>query len=423
MEKLAQTKGINAADRAGFNKKSVMWNMAGSFMVAGSSFLLLLFVTRTIGALWGGVFSLAYTTAQILLTIGKFGIRSYQSTDIEYKISSDTYFATRIGLSFIMIIIDIIYVFISRYDYNIAHIFMYVCAFKMADALEDVFHGEWQRRGRLDLAGQMLTLRNVITIVTFAVSMYMTYDLLITCLITFLVSVAAVFIVNFRASRGIVEVSFEFNVDELKILFEECFPLFLGSFLSLLIYNIPKYAIDLYLSEEYVTIYTIIFMPTFVINLLSDVIFKPMLTMFAIWWNEGDADKLKKLIIRFMAGVMGLCLSATALAYFIGTMVLSFVYKVDVNAYKTELAILMVAGGLAAIVYLLCNVLTVMRHQAEILYSYGITLVAVLILSFGLTFFYGIRGTAIAYLAAEFFIFGIMHSYTFRAIKNRKNEL
>lgn len=413
----------DASKRAGFTISSVFWNMLGSVMVAGASFILLMFVTRTVGTEVGGVFSLAYTTAQILLTIGKFGVRSYQSTDVNNVISAGTYFYTRIWFSVLMILADVIFCVLNGFNAYRTEVFILVAFIKVIDAIEDVFHGEWQRRGRLDRAGQMLFFRNVLTIAVFGVCMYLTYDLRMTCLITSIVSICACFVMNLLGTKGIVRVDISHSLVECRMLLKECMPLFVGTFLSLFIYNVPKYIIGFTLSDELVAVYTIIFMPTFVINMLCDIVFKPMLTMFAIWWNEGDAKALKNVVIKLLGGVIILTVIATVFAHFIGAYLLGLIYKADIISYKVELVALMAAGGFAAIVYLLYNVLTAMRKQGFVLLAYSLTAVLITVLAYVLTRNMQLMGSAIAYLISEIFNFSVMLVMVFYLIdqKNRNN--
>ena len=72
-------------------KKAFLWNMIGSTCYSGSSFLYLLVVTRICGATLAGFFSLSYATAQLLLQIGRYGVRTYQATDLNRKYSFSEY--------------------------------------------------------------------------------------------------------------------------------------------------------------------------------------------------------------------------------------------------------------------------------------------------------------------------------------------
>ena len=64
-------------------KKAFLWNMIGSTSYSVSSFLYLMVVTRICGVAPAGFFSLSYATAQLLLTVGRYGMRTYQATDLE----------------------------------------------------------------------------------------------------------------------------------------------------------------------------------------------------------------------------------------------------------------------------------------------------------------------------------------------------
>lgn len=67
-------------------KKKFMWNMAGSLCNSLSSMLLLIIVNRISGESRGGFFALAYSTAQLLFSVGGFEIRPVQSTDIKINL-------------------------------------------------------------------------------------------------------------------------------------------------------------------------------------------------------------------------------------------------------------------------------------------------------------------------------------------------
>lgn len=396
----------------------VFWNMLGSIISAAASFLLLLFVTRYIGAGEGGVFSLAYSTAQILLTVGKFGVRSFQATDIKNEVSFQVYQKTRMVFCGLMIALDLGYALIAGYDITKTLIFLFVCIMKMVDAIEDVYHGQMQKRGRLALAGKLLAFRNTYTIIIFALFIIFTENLLISVIWTSLSSLILGFICNIFGGKNIFKEEAVAKEGEAKILLKNCFPLFMGTFLSLLIYNVPKYVIDFWGTDEQIACYTILFMPTFVINMFSDFIFKPMLTSMAYDLENHLLDSFIKRIYKLLGGIGALLLFALLAAWLFGCPILSLVYAVDVNDYKIELCVLMIGGGFSAVVYLLYNVLTCMRMQKEILIGYAVGTIAIIIMASLLISQMGILGQTIAYLITEF----MLALYMFFVMRNSLRE-
>jgi O-antigen/teichoic acid export membrane protein len=68
-------------------KQSVFWNMMSSGLNSIVSMLLLWVVTLLNGVSDVGIFSLGFSTSQMMLTIGNYGMRNYQATDVTNKYS------------------------------------------------------------------------------------------------------------------------------------------------------------------------------------------------------------------------------------------------------------------------------------------------------------------------------------------------
>ena len=100
-------------------KKKFMWNMAGSLCNSLSSMLLLIIVNRISGESRGGFFALAYSTAQLLFSVGGFEIRPVQSTDIKNKFTFNQYFTSRMFNCIIMLIYCCEWLYWSRSTYRV----------------------------------------------------------------------------------------------------------------------------------------------------------------------------------------------------------------------------------------------------------------------------------------------------------------
>lgn len=404
-------------------KSSVIWNMVGSGISALSSFILLMCVTRTVGAGDGGIFSVAFASAQLLLTLGKYGVRSYQATDVKRLVSFQAYLLSRILSCAAMMLCSFLFVFACQYMPEKAGVTVAVCLMKMVDAVEDVYHGQLQLDNRLDLAGKLLTFRNVFTMAFFAFLMAYTKNLLISCWTAGVVSMAVCLLINNGAARKFERIGLKCGKGELGIINKACLPLFLGSFLSLLIYNAPKYAIDMFCPSEIQTYYSIIFMPAFVINLFSEFVFKPLLTTLASWWQQKEYRKFINMILKLLGNISALTCFVLVAVYFCGTQLLSLFYGVDVNRYKTELLLLMLGGGFSAAVYFLYNVLTAMRKQKIILQSYLAGVVLIYILAFSVIRTGGILAAAVSYVVAEGILCVLMLLGTAWSIKRQKEGI
>ncbi len=383
------------------NASSFTWNTIGSIISAAASFILLSCVTRAVGADEAGIFAFSFSSAQLLLTLGKFGVRSYQATDVTRQITTSAYFILRILSCAAMMLSCVAMIAVLGYHGADAGIVLAVCTMKMVDAVEDVYHGQLQLNLRMDVAGKLLALRNAATIVLFAVLMFTTENIAVTCWVTAIVSLVLCVAVNHPALSRCEKVSLHWDRKELITLTVACLPLFLGHFLSLYIYNVPKYAIEVFCEPKIQTYYNIIFMPAFAINLMSEFVFKPMLTALATWWEDQEYKRFNAMVIKmvlFIAAVTAVVLVGT---YLFGAQLLSAFFGDDVTPYRAELMMLMLGGGFGAIVYFLYNVLTSMRKQGFVLANYAISAVAVTCVAFTTVKAHGMMAASLSYVIAE----------------------
>ena len=94
-------------------KDSFIWNMIGSMIMAFQSVILLMILTRTVGLIESGIFTIAYANANLFLTIGKYGMRNFQVSDIKGEFSFREYKTSRIITVCTMIILSLGYVLAS----------------------------------------------------------------------------------------------------------------------------------------------------------------------------------------------------------------------------------------------------------------------------------------------------------------------
>ncbi len=382
-------------------KSSYIWNMAGSMILAFQSVILLMVITRVIGLEAAGIYTIAYANANLFLTIGKYGMRYFQVSDVKDEYSFPEYLSSRWITTMAMLVVSIIYgiVLSGRDGYSIdkIYIILWMCLFKAVDSLEDVYHGLYQQKGRLDVASKVLTLRMVITILFFVIVLIVTknlcWALILSTVLTMVLFVVFTFI-TFNL----------FKSDKVKIRWRkvgavliQCFPLFVGGFLSFYIGNAPKYAIDMYLSDEMQACYGFIAMPVFVIGLLNGFIFNPMLYKISLLWYNKEVKTFIKRTVRQSLIVVAITIICMLGGYLLGIPVLSALYSTDLSNYKTELLILLLGGGFLGLSGWLNTVLTIMRYQHTVIFAYGIVALLALVTSNSIVSKYEILGASLLY--------------------------
>lgn len=396
------------------------WNMVGSMCNALTSMLLLLFINRISGEKDGGIFSLTYAIAQMMLFIGTFEVRNYQASDVKEKFELNDYVTFRIITCIVMGIISCGYAMLYSDDQKIILITILICLAKMFDAFSDVFQGMFQQRGRIDLSGKILSFRTVVSMITFVCALLVSKKLETACVVMLIAAIVNCFVCDFPMVRQTIDNGIKLSLKKCRKLFLECFPLFISAFLTIYIINKPKYVLNNYYDFESQNIFGIIFMPAFVINLFSMFIFYPMLTDLAYAWEEKRAKEFWKIIRKSLGWISLLTVVCLAGAYLLGIPVLSLLYGVDLKAYKASLLIIILGGSFNALSTMLRYVLTVMRTQKMILAGYIIAFIIVLAAMPPMIKHFAIWGASIAYLFAMTILSIVFALIMFIGIKKNK---
>ena len=311
------------------------------------------------------------------------------------------------------------YLFIG-YTPNKCAVILMLGLLKLVDSFEDVWHGLYHNLGRLDVAGRCMTTRFALMIISMAIGLVCTHDLLISSCIAFGVSLVyfiwttvLVFPVvkelylnsdgTFKdmeidaAEEDKVSVADKSDLRAVPGLLKENLALFAGGFLALYIANAPKYAIDEFMTGTQQAMFNYIFMPVYIVNVLNMFIYQPMLITMASSFEIKDYKKFIKLFFRQMA-IIFLLVSAVLLGgYLLGIPVLSLFYNTDLTRLKIPFMILLVGSGFLGMEGYLQAIITVMRKQNLLLIGFGISAVLALALSRPAVLKWGIMGAAMLY--------------------------
>lgn len=389
-------------------RKSVIYNTSANLLNAAVSVFLLLFVTRICGTSKAGVFSIGFSTAQMLLPIGQFGMRNYQASDVRGKFIQEDYVASRVITCVIMMACAIGFVMIKGYYPEKALILVVLCLLKVTDAFDDVFGGYYQLNNRLDISGKMQLIRIASYCIAFFAVLIATKDVLTACIAAFAVSAIVLVVIVLMVRKLFSTVAPAFHAGKLKKLLIDCIPLCAGAFLILYMGNAPKYAIDAYMQSEYQAIYNYLFMPCYVITLFVSFVLQPLLLKMAKIWARRDFRAFKKLCAVIIGFTVFLSLFVVVCGHFLGCPVLGWLYGVDLSEYQLPLTILLFGGAGYALATIVQTILTVMRHQYIILIGFVISSILISILAPIWVAADGITGAAWSYVIAAAALFAAL---------------
>ena len=380
--------------------RDYFWNTAASLMLSLTTAVLLLVVQRSAGLWAAGVFALANSVGQQFQALGMYEVRTYHVTDARHRFSFGTYLATRLVTVGAMVAGIIVSAALSGDGLMAAVLIALIACLRVFDAFEDVFYCELQREGRLDIAGKACFLRTLTTIGVFSVVLALGGSMLTAAAITLVASLVVMLGAYLPPARRLFPLGPRWEPRPIIRVLAECLPLFLASFIALYLANAPRFAIDRYLDNAQQGYFAIIFMPAFTINLLSFVIFRPLLTQMADRWIGADRAGFAAIVRRGLLGTFIAFVAVALVTYTVGAPILGFVYGTDVSGSMLELMVLVAGGALNAAGVILYYALTTMRLQRLVFAGYIIAAAAITVLCLLLVPTYGLLGASLAYAGA-----------------------
>lgn len=378
-------------------KKDFIWNTVSSMLNAGMSALLLLMVSRILGEDDAGIFALAYSIAQLLATIGYFELRSLQVTDVAGKYSYSDYFTFKVLACAVMMAVSVGYVLAGGYSRQKAVLILLLCLLKMLDTFEDYFVTVYQKEGLLHIGAKYSSLRFMSVMAFFFLLVVATRNVYISVGGTVCLSAAMIYFLMIRSTKKRFGIRLSSGSNAILGIAFACLPLFISAYLILYVGNAPKYAIDTYMELRFQTYYGILYLPSFVINLFSGFVFKPMLVDLSAYYYE-DRGRYKGMLGKILLVLFVIFIGVAGAGYLLGIPVLSILYSVDLSAYRFDLVLMITGGAFAAFCIIMEYVITIMRKQKWLLISGVVTALLAYFLSPHFVKNYGIRGAALAFL-------------------------
>ncbi len=357
-------------------RDSFIYNTASGLLNAAQSVFILMVISRVLGDYDAGIFTIAWAVGNLFLNVGKYGMREMQATDVTHKYSFKTYLNSRIISTAVMMAVSIGYVLYSAgtigYETSKTLIIILVCFLKAIDSIEDVYQGQQQLNGRLDVAGKCYTVRLTVTIIAYVVTLIVCKDLLMSSIISLAIScIAAIYLLFLTASVAKGK-DREEKDKGVMTLFVDCFRLFLATFLVFYMINAPKFVIDAQMSSEAQADYGYISMPVFLIGVVGQFIYMPIIKGMADNYSKGDKKAFAKEIMKQTLYLVILTVLIMAGTFLLGIPMLSLFFGKDLSMYKGGLLVLMTGGSLLAYSNFARIVLTIMRKQWWVIAAYAV---------------------------------------------------
>lgn len=369
--------------QAGLLGSSFIWTVASGMVYSVTSLAFLMVVSHMLGDVQANIYSIGMMIAQQMLTVGRFSVRNFQVSDVKDKYSFSEYLSFRIITCSLTVFITVIWILVGGYTGDTAIVIAAFTIHRISESFSDLFEGLYQQKLRLDVSGKSQLVKNIIMLLMFCCMIIITRNLVFSAVMLAVTSVLLLIIVDLPLLGHFAKVGFNFRIKSMWQIGVSCFSLFLSSFLHAYINNSPKYAIENYKgegSEIGVGRFSMLFMPTFVVELLAGFTMRTWLSKMAIYHSDGNRKGFRKLVFYQLGVVLGITAVAMVFMYFLGGSFLTLIYGTNLHGYSVVNALLMLSGGLVAAYTLFENIIIIYRKQHfSIIINVIATVVAVII--------------------------------------------
>ena len=150
--------------------------MAG-LLYAGSSFLMSMAVSNILGARQAGIFAIAMTVGNQLVTIGYYNMRTFQASDVTEKYSFADYCGFRAVTVTVMAAAGIVWIAAGGYEREKAIAVGWMTLFKIFEAVSDLLEGRYQQKGRYDVSCRGVFVKTALYLICFVAVLLLTGNL------------------------------------------------------------------------------------------------------------------------------------------------------------------------------------------------------------------------------------------------------
>ena len=385
---------------SGRTSRDFMWNTIG-FAVWGMVFpMLTIVVTWLAGVERAGMFSFSFVMANLLYIMASYGVRTYQVSDISEYHSFADYQANRIATCLIMVFVGLIVCNLLGYVGEMFVMTIGIISFKAIDAFGEVYEGRLQQVDKLYLGGISLALRSAVGFVLFSVALAVTGDMGIAAIAMTVGAACTLVFVTIPLTMFETPKSSPLNLRSVRLLFQECLPVFLALFLYAVVDNMPKFVMQgAALPYDNQLYFNALYFPAQAILITVGMIYKPLLVKLAnVWADESRRKRFDLVIIAMIALIVGITVVGVLFMNWVGIPIMSFMYGVDFAPFKQLSFIMLAAGGVTAAIDFLYQVITILRRQQVVLGLYMITFGFSLLVLILMTTMMKLQGAVVGYL-------------------------
>ncbi len=399
-------------------KKNFIWNIIGLTLYGIVSLFLMIIVKHVNGLKISGIFSYAYSICTLFYFISLYYSRTYQIANYNNSKNFNQFLTFRLISSLLSLILIFVFSLISGFNKNKIFIILLLMLFRILDAISDTFYGYVQEKNELYKVGISYTLKSILSIILFFIIDYFTKNIYLSIVSMNIVNLSFLIFYDINNYKKLCSDKFKFDFSNIKLILKEALPIFLFSFISSYLANAEKYVIVYFTTDEIQSIFAILIMPATVLSLVGCYLINPFINKLNELNKNKKYKKFNMLTVKILIALLLLGILGTLFCYLWGIPILNLIYKINLDKYRFELAIIIIASIMCAGSMILSNILTILNKNNLQFVFYFISAIVATVSCYYFIKSNVISGSVYAYLLSYIVNFGCYIVYYTYIIKH-----
>ncbi len=331
-----------------------------------------------------GKFTFAFYISSVFATIGNYGGRIMQISDYDNDFSSSEYIRIKYYSSTIMMIIALVFFFISNYSIEKICLLLVFMIYRFVENIIDSYYGICQKNSHLNNVGISIILKTVLSFAGFLVLFINTKNMSLSSIVFIIISLLIFFLYDTKKVKPFYKKE-PIRKEMILLILKKNFSVFLSTFITLGFMNVTRYFVDIRFSEETLSIFSLLILPASLIILFSQIIIQSYITKLSTMLHNNGKKAFYKQIFTIIIYLLFIGAIFCILTYFFGTYLMNLLFNYDFSRYSTFLVLSILSGVCSGLVTFISTAFIILRKLKTQLFCYLFSLFIYIIISYLIT--------------------------------------
>ncbi len=310
-------------------RANFVWTFAGNLVYTGSQWGILVLLAKLSSPETVGRFALGLAVTAPVFMLTNFQLRAIQATDAKDDFRFGDYFALRLLMTVLAILIIVGAVVLGGYRRETAILILCIGLAKGFEAISDVAYGLMQKHERMDWIAISMMIKGPLSLAAMAGITWLTRDVIYGALAMAAVWAGLLLFYDLRNARRIDRIRPRFQSGILMRLTKLAIPLGVVMMLVSLNSNIPRYFLERVWGETELGYFSALAYLMLVGNTVVGALGQSATPRLAKDYATGDDRSFRRLLSRLVGIGVALGAFGVLIAVTMGRQVLTLLYRSD----------------------------------------------------------------------------------------------